>query len=455
MAEVPSREVPGGVVIGAGDRGANAYVPVLLEEPELGRIVGVAERDPTRREAFAKRFGIAAECCFGDADELLRAPRFADFALIATPDTDHVEPALRALEAGYHVLLEKPMATHEADCERLVAASEASGRLLQICHVLRYAPLYRAVKQVIESGELGDVVTIQHSENVSTWHYAHSYCRGHWRNREQSSPMILAKSCHDLDLLCWLADSTPARLTSLERPTELCAENAPDDAPEFCIEGCPHASDCAYDAVAMYRDLSPLLLDLRKKTRPAASETAAAEPGAPEADELPRASGWSGWPVSVVTGDTTPAGVERALRETRYGRCVYRVGDNDQPSSQNVDVLFENGVNASFTMHTTSHREGRETRIDGTRGSLVAGFYTLENFVEVSDHKSGRCRSVPLERVAGAHGGSDPRLFRDFLAAVRGEGEPITTARESLWSHRMAFAADRCAREGVVADWSS
>jgi len=446
-----------GVVVGAGERGANAYVPLLRAEPGLGRIVAVAEPDPERRRRFAERFEVAPEGRFADWRELLDRSALADFALVATPDSLHVEPALRALALGYHVLLEKPMATSEADCERLVEASEKAGRLLQICHVLRYAPLYRAVKNVIDSGEIGRVVTVQHSENVSTWHYAHSYVRGHWRNRSESSPMILAKSCHDLDLLCWLADSSPARLASFERPTELCAANAPEGAPERCIDGCPHAGSCAYDAVAMYRDLSPLLLDLQARARPPASAMAQAEGAAPASavapPELPRASGWTGWPVSVITHDPTPEGVERALRETRYGRCAYRVGDNDQPSSQSVGVLFRNGVNASFTMHSTSHREGRETRIDGTRGSLIAGFYTLEQFVEVTDHKSGRRRQVALESEAGAHGGSDPKLFRDFLAAVRGESRPITTARDSLWSHRMAFAADRCAREATIATW--
>ncbi len=429
-------------------------MPLLLEHPELGRIVGVAEADPERRASFAKRFSLPREACFADYRELLDRPARADFVLVATPDALHVEPALRALELGYHVLLEKPMATDEGDCERLVAASERTGRLLQICHVLRYSPLYRAVKEVIDSGELGEIVTIQHSENVSYWHYAHSYCRGRWRNRGESSPMILAKSCHDLDLLCWLADSVPSRLTSLERPTQLCEANAPEDAPEFCVEGCPHAASCPYDAVAMYRDMSPLLLDLRIRTRPPATTTSQA-PEAEPSDELglPKAKGWKGWPLTAVSHDITPKGIERALRESRYGRCVYRIGDNDQPSSQNVDVLFENGVNASFTMHSTSHREGRETRIDGTRGSLVAGFYTVEHFVDVTDHKTGRLRKVPLERTAGAHGGSDPKLFAAFLAAISGETAPLTSAQESLWSHRMAFAADRCAREGTVATW--
>lgn len=441
--------VPTGVVIGAGDRGAEAYVPLLLDEPALGRIVGVAEPDPVRRERFAERFGLPPERRFADHRELLAQPALADFALIATPDSEHLEPALRALARGYHVLLEKPMATREADCERLVAEAERSERLLQVCHVLRYAPLFEAIKRVIDSGELGRLVTIQHSENVSYWHYAHSYARGHWRNRAASSPMILAKSCHDLDLLCWLADSRPVRLASLERPTELCEANAPPDAPAFCAEGCPHAPTCPYDAVAMYRDVTPILLDLRHASRPpAAIATGDAGPGPAEP---PRASDWTRWPVSVLGSDVSTAGVERALRESRYGRCVYRIGDNDQPSSQHVAVTFANGVNASFTMHSTSHREGRETRIDGTRGSLVAGFYTLEQFAEVSDHKSGRTRRVALETERGMHGGADPRLFRSFLAALRGEGEALTTARASLWSHRMAFAADRCAREGTVA----
>jgi predicted dehydrogenase len=432
-------------VIGAGDRGANAYVPLLLEYPEFGSIVGVAERDPDRRAAFSERFGLAESACFDDSRDLLERSRFADFALIATQDNQHVEPALSALERGYHVLLEKPMALCEADCERLALASERSGKLLQICHVLRYAPLYQAIKQVVDSGEIGEVVTIQHSENVSFWHYAHSYCRGNWRNRAESAPMILAKSCHDLDLLYWLAGAPPVRLTSIERTTQLCEKNAPPDAPDYCVEGCPHSATCPYDAVSMYRDLTPLLLDLRMSSHSGRDDE--------QPVDIPRATDWKGWPVAVMTGDTTPEGVERALRETRYGRCVYRVGDNDQPSSQHVDVRFANGVNASFTMHSTSYREGRETRIDGTLGSLVAGLYNTEQHAVVHDHKSGRQREIALESSAGLHGGSDPRLFRAFLAAIRGERRPETTVQESLWSHRMAFAADRCAQEGRVANW--
>jgi predicted dehydrogenase len=434
-----------GIVIGAGSRGADAYAPLLLEQEGLGRIVAVAEPDPIRRRDFALRYAVPDSGCFAHYEQLLARPRLADFAIIATPDALHFEPAMAAMEQGYHVLLEKPMAVDETSCEALVVAAQRTDRLLQVCHVLRYAPLFEAIKAVIDSGEIGEIVTIQHSENVSYWHYAHSYCRGNWRNRAQSSPMILAKSCHDLDLLYYLSGSPPRRLTSLERPTLLCLDNAPQDAPAFCIEGCRHADVCPYDAVAMYQHMTPLLLDIQRKSDLGPID---APPAAP-----PRATGWKGWPVSAITTDPSPEGIDYALRNTTYGRCVYRVGDNDQPASQNVNILFENGVNASFTMHSTSHREGRETRIDATRGSLAAGFYNSEQFVTVSDHKSGRTRKVDLSLESGTHGGADPRLFRGFLSAVRGEALPQTTAAESLWSHRMAFAADRAAREGSVIRW--
>jgi predicted dehydrogenase len=260
--------------------------------------------------------------------------------------------------------------------------------------------------------------------------------------------MILAKSCHDLDLLHYFAGAPPERLTSLERPTLLCSDNAPEGAPSHCIHGCRHAESCPYDAVAMYQYMTPLLLDIKRQSTWGTIDAAPAAADAP-----PRASGWSSWPISAITTDRSPEGVEYALRNTTYGRCVYRVGDNDQPASQNVGVLFANGINASFTMHSTSHREGRETRIDGTQGSLAAGFYALEQHLVVSDHKRGTTRGVKLAPASGTHGGADPRLFAAFLSAVRGDTQPLTTARESLWSHRMAFAADRAAREGIVIQW--
>jgi len=449
-----------GIVVGAGDRGGHAYPSYLHKRPREARMVAVAEPVEARRNAFARRYDVPSEGLFDDYRDLLAGPRLADFALIATPDSLHLEPALLAMERGYHVLLEKPMAQRESDCRELVAAAEQSDGILQVCHVLRYAPFFDTLKQIVASGELGDIVTIQHSENVSYWHYAHSYCRGNWRNSAESSPMILAKSCHDLDILYWLADCDPVRLTSLARPTELCSKNKPEGAPAFCIEGCPHADRCPYDATAMYLELRPLALDVEKTRKPRYTAALARlfqthrdalrRLPIPAVQKLAR---WDGWPISILTSDPSPEGVRAALRTTRYGRCVYQVGDNDQVSSQVVNVLFANGVNASFTMHSTSHREGREIRVDGTRGSAVGGFYNVEQVIEVSDHKTGRARRIHFSTLREPHGGGDHRLFAGFLAAVRGEAQPATSASQLLQSHLMAFAADRAQREGIVVEF--
>jgi predicted dehydrogenase len=451
-----------GIVIGAGERGRDAYAPYLLKHPEEGKIIAVAEPKDARRAIFAKKYKILAENQFTDYNEVLSKPKFADFVIVTTQDQMHVEPAVMAMEQGYDVLLEKPMALTEADCRQLTEVSERTGKLLQICHVLRYSPFFHTVKEIIDRGELGKVVTIQHSENVAHWHYAHSYCRGNWRNSATSSPMILAKSCHDMDLLYWFAGANPAKITSLARPTELCEKNKPEGAPLYCIEGCPHSSTCQYDAVPFYTGVRTMFQDYELSQRHRGMSWIFHQilhhPWVMYIITLGFIRliwPWHFFPVTVITDDTSPAGVEKALRTTTYGRCVYQVGDNDQVSSQTVNVLFENGANASFTMHSTSYREGREIRIDGTKGSIHGWFYQFDQYMRVTDHKTGKNRWLDMPLFFGAHGGGDQRLMEGFLAALRGDAEPLTTARESLTSHLMAFAADQAQREGTVVDFST
>jgi predicted dehydrogenase len=355
------------------------------------------------------------------------------------------------------VLVEKPMALDEHDCRRMVDAAADAKRVLQVCHVYRYSTLFSRLHEVVASGELGKVVTIQLSENVAYWHYAHSYCRGH--TRRSDVPMLLQKSCHDLDLVHWLAGAPPVRVSSFLRPTELRAENAPPDAPERCIDGCPHAATCPYDAVAMYAELKPMLQDLEMAEQPFGLRRAARlmRRYRPLLQRLPLRAvremfEWRRWPVSPITADYSLAGIEQSLRTTRWGRCVYRIGDNDQPSSQTVSILFANGVNAAFTMHGNSYRTMRAVRIDGTRGSAFGHLYALDGDLTVVDHKSGRRRHARLPPTYDGHGGGERKLTIDFLRAVRGEGDPLTAARDAFESHRIAFAAMQSAASGAAVE---
>ena len=446
-----------GVVVGAGDRGYDAYATLLLDEPDLGRIVAVADPDAGRRERFAGRYHLLESACHSGWEEMFALPRLADYAIIATGDTHHVEPTLAALAAGYHVLLEKPMALDVADCERIAAAAAAADRVVAVCHVYRYSHLFSKLHEVIASGALGDVVSIQLSENVAFWHYAHSYVRGHTRNSRV--PWLLQKSCHDLDLLSWMAGSPAVEVASFLRPTELTAANAPEGAPEFCIEGCPHSATCPYDAVATYRDLTPALNDLAMAERPIGLKPAMAvvkaiRPKMVEAN-IPVVSKqfeWWRWPVAAVTDDHTPAGLDHALRTTRWGRCAYRVEDNDQPSAQTVSIRFANGVLANFTLQSTSHRSMRVVRVNGTKGSAWGELHALDGWLNVADHKSGKVHNLRVPAAYDGHGGGERPLFRDFLGAIATGGAPMVSAAQSVESHRIAFAAMESARTGRIID---
>lgn len=444
-----------GVVVGAGDRGYDAYATHLLDDLGAGRIVAVAEPDPVRRARFAARYGLDDGGCHETWEDLFAGPRVADFAIVATGDAHHVEPTRAALEAGYHVLLEKPIALDEAGCLELLEAAERSGRILAICHVYRYSHLFSALQSTIDSGELGEVIAIQQSENVSYWHYAHSYVRG--LTRRSAVPWLLQKSCHDLDLIVAMAGAAPRRVSSFLRPTELTERNAPPGAPEFCIEGCPHAASCPYDAVALYRDLRPMLDELALAPSVLGLAGRAARRGRPLIEHVPvesvrRRAEWWRWPVSAVTDDHTPEGLDHALRTSRWGRCAYRVGDNDQPSSQTVSIEFDNGVLASFVLQSSSHRTMRYVRVDGTRGTAIGHLYALTGDLLVADHASGRTRTVRIPNAYDGHGGGERPLFVDFLDAVRSGRQPATEIRRSIDSHRIAFAAMRSAGEGRIID---
>lgn len=446
-----------GVVVGAGDRGYDAYATLLLDEPDLGRIVAVADPDPGRRARFAKRYSLGTDQLYPGWDEIFEQPRLADYAIITTGDAHHVEPTLLALRAGYHVLLEKPMALEEADCLRIAEAARKAERIVAVCHVFRYSHVFTALHREIEAGAVGDVVSIQLSENVAYWHYAHSYVRGHTRNSRV--PWLLQKSCHDMDLLQWMAGSRAEQVSSFLRPTELTEANAPEGAPEYCIEGCPHADRCPYDAVAAYRELSPVLSDLAMTERPLGLG-----PGAkalkvvlPKLREIDVAGSarrlqWWRWPVAAVTDDHTPEGLDRALRTTRWGRCAYRVGDNDQPSAQTVSIRFANGVLANFTLQSNSHRTMRSVRVNGTRGSAWGELRALDGWLKVADHVSGDVRSVRIPTAYDGHGGGEMPLFRDFLRALRTGTQPMVSAADSVESHRIAFAAMQSASGAGVVD---
>ncbi|MCZ7574099.1 MAG: Gfo/Idh/MocA family oxidoreductase [Ardenticatenaceae bacterium] len=394
------------VLSGAGQRGFYNYGPYALQYPEELRFVAVAEPNPARRVRFAAAHNISPECQFASWEDLVGQGRIADAFFNTTQDQTHYPSTLAALAAGYDVLLEKPMANRLAENIALVQAAERSGRLLQVCHVLRSTPFFSTLHIILASGRLGDIITVEHRENVVSWHMAHSYVRGHWRNAAMASPMILAKCCHDLDLLTWNLGCEVIRLHSFGSLIHFRPENAPPGATARCTDGCPAGDQCPFDARRLYLD--------------------------PDR---------TGWPVSVISEDLTRDARERALQTGPYGRCVYFC-DNDVVDHQTVNMEFEGGTTAVLFMHGHSHEESRTMRYDGTRATLRGKFTYAGGRIEVHDHLTGRREELVIPPAESGHGGGDFGVVRSFLGAVRGEMPPLTSAREALESHLLAFAAE-------------
>jgi predicted dehydrogenase len=405
------------VLVGGGNRGRFVFGDYARRRPERLRIVALAEPEAERREAIASEHGLSRYRALADWRDLLALPQLAPVAIIATSDTLHVEPALAALEQGYGVLLEKPIAPDAADCVRLVEAAEKRGRMLQICHVLRFTPFYNRVHEILESGALGDLVAIDMKEHVAHWHMTHSFVRGKFRNREIAAPILLAKSCHDLDLLCWFAGGGAERVASFGSLLHYRPEGAPAGAPGRCTDGCPAQETCIHDAVRFY-----------------------AGPDEPVARF---------WPWSDLSADPSRAARTRALETGRYGRCVYRC-DNDVPDHQVVAAEFPGGLTATFGLHGHATHETRTIRATGTLGELRGILH--EGRIEVTRHGSFEVERYEATTDPIGHYGGDGGLLDHFTeVASRGASSEVrTSGRIALESHLLGFAAEAARASGRV-----
>ena len=447
------------ILIGAGQRGANAYAPYALRHPGEFCIVAIAEPVSERRLRFASQHNIPEENVYETWEPLLTRPKMAQAALICTQDQQHTAPALMALRAGYDILLEKPMATREGDCLELVKTAEECNQQLHICHVLRYTPHFQKMRQIVQSGELGQIINVSHRENVSYWHMAHSFVRGNWANSAHSSPMILAKCCHDFDILLWVLGRSCQQLSSVGSLSHFNTENAPPGAPEYCLDGCPSANTCPYYAPFIYQDLKPLWCSFVATSSGYSRWIVQLQQHAPWLVKtlsalippIRQVSNYRRWPLSVVANDPSPENVLEALRKGPYGRCVYHC-DNNVVDHQVVLMQFEDNISVSLTMHGHSHIEYRTTRIEGSRATLLGEFGIGGSRIEVRDHRSGKRKRISTGGEAGqGHGGGDEALMAAFITSLRtGGSQALTLGRQSLESHILAFAAERARIDGKI-----
>lgn len=410
------------ILIGAGNRG-ELYTDIMLEMPEQFRVVAVAEPIESRRKNVAQKHGIPPERCFVDWRQLLELGKIADMAVIATMDQQHYEPVLAAIDLKYDILLEKPISPSPQECCEMAHCADAAGVKIVVCHVLRYTPLFMKLKDLIDEGKVGRVMSINHEECVGNVHQSHSFVRGNWGNSERSSCMLLQKSCHDMDILQWLIGKKCKKVQSFGTLSYFRAENAPVGAPDYCIQGCPAGETCPYNAVKLYLD-----------------------------DEK------NDWFRTTCTREANPTDemVQRAISTTQYGKCVFRC-DNDVVDHQTVNMLFEDDITVTFTMNAFN-KGGRFIHIMGSGGEIRAAM-DGDQPIELYDFVTKQVIEIPMsgkDGIASGHGGGDKGIVQSlYTYLTTGDGgKSISGISESCDNHLLVFAAEQSRHSGRVIDFA-
>lgn len=405
------------IIIGAGDRG-NAYSRYAIAHPYQLQIIGVAEIDDNKRRLFSEKFNIPEKNQFRSFEEIFSLPRFADAVFITTLDRAHYQPAVMALKKGYNILLEKPISHNPIEILKLARAAENSKQVIMVCHVLRYTTFFGTIKKILDSNEIGDIISIQHNENIGNIHFSHSFVRGNWSNSNTTSPIILAKSCHDMDLLLWFINSKIKKLSSFGSLSYFSSKYKPKNAPKRCIDGCPVEEECPYSAIKIYLGESP------------------------------------NWFRTVITTDASLNGRLKSIQEGPYGRCVFQC-DNNVPDHQVVNLEFKNGVTVSFTLSALTSEISRTLKIMGTKAELRAS--TAKNEIEIKKFSTNNITKINVGTIEGFHYGGDTNIVKSFISAIRYKtnNKNLTSLQESIDSHLAAFAAEESRLTGKVIDFDS
>lgn len=420
------------IIVGAGHR-SFVYSELAKTNPEMLKIVGVADPNPIRRKKAMDYFGFKEDMCFENAEELAKKGKLADTVINGTMDEQHLETAVPLLNAGYDMLLEKPFAPNEEEMRQIVNCAKKNNSKVMICHVLRYTPFYYAIKERIVNGEIGDIINIQTTEHVSYHHLSTSYIRGKWANSDKChTSMLLAKCCHDLDIIMWMMSETkPKQISSFGGKFQFKPENAPKEAGTICMKDCPLLDTCVYSTKRLYID---------------------------------HPDRWAFYVWDALEGKknvTIEDKIALMKSDSPYARCIYKC-DNNVVDHQSVLINFENGATGTHNMVGGSAEPRREIHIIGTKGEIFGNFeeskFTVLKIDPSPDAHNEECDVEEVDlRVTGdmvgaygGHGGGDERLAADFVKFIRGEKPSLacTSIFDSVAGHLSVYLADKSRENG-------
>lgn len=410
------------VIFGVGNRG-KCYGGYAIEHPDELEIVQVVDTNKDALEYAKKFFKLNDDQLFNSFEEWMeKAPKIGDVVFNCTMDQYHYKTTLPLFKMGYDVLLEKPISVYPSELNELLNESRKYNRKFAVCHVLRYAPFYKKIKEILLSGEIGKLVSLEMAEHVYIPHFLASYIRGKWRSESEcGSPMIMAKCCHDTDLICWLAgDSIPKMVSSFGERTVFIPENKPEGASDRCLT-CKYKTECQYSCYFNLENkhMDPIIFQNAFEGK--------------QWDEL-----------------TVEDKEHVLLNSPSLGRCAFD-GPQDLVDHQVTSVVFENGVTASLNMIGGTSYPCRTFHAITTSGELFG--VMEEGKVFVRKYQKDKFWRELIEydlNVHDGHGGGDLVLVGDFVKYLA-TGErtlSLTDVEDSINGHLLAIGADRSAKQG-------
>ncbi len=407
------------VCVGAGNRGI-IYSSFALKNPDRMKLVAVVDPNMLHRTEFAKAHGIPDAMQFAGVSDFIASGTECDIVINATIDSLHCETTKPLLQAGYDVLMEKPITSDVGELLDIRDAAIRSSRQLFVCHVLRYTPFYKGIKQDILDGKIGKITSIKMAEYVGVSHYIESYVVGKWRSEaECGSSFILAKSCHDLDMMCWLNNaSAPEKVASFADRKIFIPENAPIGHSDTC-HTCKYEDSCKYSLTNIFRGKSGtwkrIINDIDK-------------------------------PASEVTQEDIYA----EMKKSTYGRCVYE--GQDLMDRQNVIVKFANGSVGTFELIGAASKGDRHIHIIGEDGEIFGShsdsYYTIRRY----DFKNKTYTDEKIDTSVDPndeHRGGDTGMMSDICAYLSGDTSSIsiTGINDSVNGHLCVYAAEASRKE--------
>ena len=375
-------------LIGTGGRSVS-YAAAYQKHADV-KITALADPDAAHRQAATARAGLKdGYAAYDDWRDLLHQEQDLDGVVICSPNHLHAEHAIGCLERGLPIALEKPLAPTKAECERIIATERANAGRTLIGFVLRSAPFYAKIYELITRGLIGRIVSLQADELPGVG-VSSVMNRSPWRRyRDKSGGSMLEKSCHDLDLLNWMMDCRPVSLNSYGNRQIFVTD---PELPERC-------DDCHLETACPY--YNPTRSDHED-----------------ESEEI----------------------LHQFIREDH--RCIYNI-DKDILDVQTLQVEYESGAIASFVLnfHAMGPRAGRNFHAVGTQGRIWGNLHDAR----VHLYRNGPCSEEIFDTSGdgSGHGGGDALHAYELVAMMEDpEYRPRQNAYAGYLSAVMCFAAD-------------